>query len=476
MPLDDSVFFATLSELGARLRAKEFTSVQLTTAFLDRFEKSGARYNAVALTLRKAALDKAKLIDDDLKRGRDRGPLHGIPYGAKDLLAVKGSPTQWGATPYAGQIFDEDAAVIRRLDKAGAILLGKLAMVELAGGPSYRYASASATGPGLNPWDVTRWSGGSSSGSGSAVAAGMVTFAIGSETSGSILTPSAFCGITGLRPTYGLVSRAGAMALSWTLDKLGPMARSAEDCAHILQAIAGKDNDDPGSAGKSFYYTPQFVRKFSELTIGYNPDDFDGWADPDARPVFQQALAVFRSFGAKMVEVELPAFPYGPVLTTIMGGEAATIFEELIASGKVDKLADQKQIAGLKATQDILAKDYLRASRIRGQIQRAFRELFVNADVLLAPARNGVASPITEPLDRPSPRTGPPPKSRGLQGLIPAANLAGLPALCVPCGFASNLPVAVQLVGRPFTENTLVAFGKEYQSKTDWHRRKPPAL
>src|SRR5207237_168980 len=191
-------------------------------------------------------------------------------------------------------VFNYNATVIEKLAGVGAVLTGKLSMVELAGGGGYRYASASLTGPGLNPWDRTRWSGGSSSGSGIAVAAGLVPFAIGSETSGSILTPSAFCGITGLRPTYGLVSRYGAMALSWTLDKLGPMCRTAVDCALVLQAIAGSDNNDPGSAGKSFYYLPQFAKPMKELRVGYAPVDFQEWADPAARAAFQQALAVLR--------------------------------------------------------------------------------------------------------------------------------------------------------------------------------------
>ena len=235
----DDIFFASIRELGAKLRAREFSPVELTRAFCDRLERLGPRYNALALSLREQALRKARDADGEFKHDRARGPLHGIPFGVKDLLAVKGHPTTWGAKPYAGQVFDEDARVIEKLNNARAILIGKLAMVELAGGGGYRFPSASLTGPGLNPWDRTRWSGGSSSGPGAAMAAGLVTFALGSETSGSILTPSAFCGVTGLRPTYGLVSRRGAMALSWTLDKIGPMCRSAEDCGFVLQVIAG---------------------------------------------------------------------------------------------------------------------------------------------------------------------------------------------------------------------------------------------
>ncbi len=202
-------------------------------------------------------------------------------------------------------------------------------MVELAGGPSYRYASASLTGPGLNPWDRTRWSGGSSSGSGIAVAAGLVTYALGSETSGSILTPAAFCGVTGLRPTYGLVSRHGAMALSWTLDKIGPMCRSAEDCGHgAARRSRAPMRTIPASAGKSFYYAPQFARDLKDVSVGFAPVDFAEWVDPAARADFGKALETIRSLGVQVVEAKLPEFPYGPVIGTIIASEASAIFED----------------------------------------------------------------------------------------------------------------------------------------------------
>ena len=408
-----------------------------------------------------------------MKRQRFRGPLQGIPFGAKDLLALAKQPTTWGAKPYAGQVFDYTATALKKLSKPGAILLGKLAMVELAGGPSYRYASASLTGPGLNPWDRTCWSGGSSSGSAIAVAAGLVTFALGSETSGSILTPSAFCGITGLRPTYGLVSRYGAMPLSWTLDKIGPMCHSAEDCGLVLESIAGGDDDDPGSAGKSFYYTPQYAPDLKDIRVGFAQVDFDEWADPAARADFAKALEVFRSLGVKLIDAKLPEFPYGPVINTVVSSEASSVFEPLVQSGQVDQLADQKQIAGLKAGLEIPAKDYLRAMRIRSLIQAAFREQFELIDVLLAPARFGPANKIDQPLDRPASER-PTPATAGLGALIPAGNLAGLPALSLPCGFANRMPIAVQLVARPFSENTLLMLGRRFQEHTDWHKRRPP--
>lgn len=470
--LPDDVFFLSITELTAKLRAKEFSAVELARAYCDRLESIGPHYNALALSLRKDALKKAKNADDEIKRERYRA-LQGIPYGAKDLLAYAGHPTTWGAKPYADQVFDESATVIQRLDKAGAVLIGKLAMVELAGGGGYRYPSASLTGPGLNPWDRTRWSGGSSSGSGIATAAGLVVFALGSETSGSIVTPSAFSGVTGLRPTYGLVSRHGAMALSWTLDKIGPLCRSAEDCGLVLQTIAGGDTSDPGSAGKGFAYLPQYARKPQELTIGYHPVDFDEYPADSARPGLKTALEAIKSTGAKMKEIELPDFPYGPILNTVLNGEMGSIFEPLIKSGKVDELADKRQIAGLKASLELPASEYLKAMRVRSLVQNKFRDLFIDIDVLLTPTRLTPAPRITDALDAgPSPM--PRPKARGLTGLIPAGNLAGLPAISLPCGFADQLPIAISLVGRPFTENQLIALGRLYQSQTDWHRRHPP--
>lgn len=468
--LSEELYFSTIAEWNAKLKAKQISAVELARAFSARLEKLGPRYNALALPLTERALKKAKSVDDDIKRDRFRSPLLGIPFGAKDLLSVAGVPTTWGAKPYAAQVFDYDATALQKLDKAGAVLIGKLSMVELAGGGGYRFPAASLFGPGINPWDRGRWSGGSSSGSGSAVAAGLVPFAIGSETSGSILTPSAYCGITGLRPTYGLVSRHGAMPLSWTMDKLGPMCHSADDCGLALAAMAGGDSNDPGSAGKSFYYAPEFARKMEDLRVGYAPVDFAEWAEPSARPAFEKALADIRALGVKVVEAKLPEFPYRAVVDTVIEAEAGSVFEPLIRSGKVDQLSDKKQIAGLKACLGISAADYLKAMRIRGEIKQAFRKLYADIDVLLAPARYGPASKLSDPLDKGI--TGP--QTPGMNVLIGAGNLVGFPALSLPCGFADKLPVAIQLVGLPFSENMLLAIGKQYQSHTDWHRRRPP--
>jgi aspartyl-tRNA(Asn)/glutamyl-tRNA(Gln) amidotransferase subunit A len=469
--LSGDIFFASISELSAGLRAKEFSAVELTKAFCDRLEKIGSSYNALAHSLRDSAIKKAKDVDGDLKRGRTRGPLQGIPYGAKDLLAVKGQPTAWGSRAFAGQVFKEDARVIQKLDQTGAILIGKLAMIELAGGVGYRTAAASATGPAMNPWDRTRWAGGSSSGSAIATAAGLVTFALGSETSGSIITPAAFCGVTGLRPTYGLVSRRGAMSLAWTLDKIGPLCRSVEDCGLVLHAIAGGDSEDPGSADKGFAYVPQFDRKPSDFVVGYAPIDFERVA-PEAHGAFAGALEAVKAMGVKLKEVEIPDFPYGAMVETIIGAEAASIFEDFIRSGRVDQMADPSQADTLKAAIDIPCIDYLKAMRVRSMMRDAFRDsLLRDVDLLLAPARNAPAPRIDAGLGGGGNSVA---GGRGLSGIIPAGNLAGLPAISLPCGFAGGLPVGISLIGRPFYENFIVALGKAFQTHTDWHKRKPP--
>ena len=253
-PITEDVLFASVRELGQWIRSGEISAVALAEGYLNRLETLGPKLGAVATVTRDLALKEALACETEIKAGRYLGPLHGIPYGVKDLLATKGIPTTWGAAPYKDQVFPEDATVIRKLREAGAVLVAKLAMVELAGGFGYDTADASLTGPCRTPWNTDYWSGGSSSGPGAAVAAGLVAFAIGSETSGSIITPAAFCGVSGLRPTYGRVSRRGAMALSWTMDKLGPMCRCADDCGLVLAAIAGPDPLDPSAAANPFKY------------------------------------------------------------------------------------------------------------------------------------------------------------------------------------------------------------------------------
>ena len=471
--LDESIIaFASIPELSALLQKHEISSSELTDLFSDRLKNIGPKYNALACSLEKRGRRAAKDADFDLKRERFRSPLQGIPYAAKDLLAVADYPTTWGAKPFADQVFDYDATVIARLSSAQAILIGKLAMVELAGGGGYSSASASLQGPGLNPWNKSYWSGGSSSGSGIAVAAGLVPYALGSETSGSIITPATYCGVTGLRPTYGLVSRHGAMPLSWTLDKIGVLARSAEDCALVLRHIAGRDDDDPGSARKSFYYTAKYYRKVSDFKIGYAEIDFSDWCAEPLRPAFANALSVIKSLGAQMVETKLPDFPYGTVIGAIIDSEAASIFEQFIKGGRVNELADQSQIDGLKASLTYSALDYLTAMRVRTQIQTAFRELFTSVDLLVAPAHFDPPDRADQPFDESPPKR---PDRKGVgAGLVQASNLCGFPAISVPCGFANGLPIGLQIVGPAFDENRLIQIAREFQNRTDFHKQRPP--
>lgn len=419
----------------------------------------------------------------DRTRATARSVLHGVPYGAKDLVAAKGAPTTWGAPPYRTQRFDQDATIITKLRRAGAVLAAKLAMVELAGGGGYRYPSASLQGPGRNPWNVERWSGGSSSGSGSAVAAGLVPWAIGSETSGSIGTPAAFCGVTGLRPTYGLVSRHGAMALSWTLDKLGPMARTADDCGLALQVMAGPDPADPTLSGKRFvplsgHAAASAVRA---ARLGFAEEDL-GHATPEAKRALERGIAELRKVVPTVTRAVLPTdLPYGPMVGTVYGAEGATIFGELIDSGRVDLLIDKRQVAGLKHGSEIRARDYLQAQRLRAILSARFRALFEDVDVIVGPGRTSTAPPIDAPLDGRPPGVGSlttPPKADapgpGNTALIPAGNLAGLPAIFFPCGFGTDgLPVGLQVVGPPFSEPLLVAIVSAYQRETGHHLKRP---
>ncbi len=467
-----------MGELRTALRERSVSAVELADEFCDLLERIGPTYNAIATVTRERARREAARADTALKRG-DTRPLLGIPYGAKDLLAAKGAPTTWGAPPYRDQVFDNDATVIALLGRAGSVLAAKLAMVELAGGGGYRYPSASLQGPGRNPWNTEHWSGGSSSGSGAAVAGGLVPFALGSETSGSIGTPSAYCGVTGVRPTYGLVSRHGAMALSWTLDKIGPMARSADDASQVLEAIAGPDKDDETSANRK--YRPLDGRDVHQqvraVRVAFAEEDIADHASESAKAALENGIAEFKRIVPSFHRATLPAdMPFGPMVGTVYGAEGATIFAELIEGERFEELVDARQKAGLRAALDIRARDYLQAMRLRVRLSRAFDEIFHGADVILSAGRTITATPVTQPLDiPPSTASNPPPSRRpGNIGLIAAGNLAGLPAIFFPCGLGTDgLPVGLQLVGRAFSEPLLIALVSAYQRETDHHTKRP---
>jgi aspartyl-tRNA(Asn)/glutamyl-tRNA(Gln) amidotransferase subunit A len=465
----DDLSFLSVRELSARLRGRSLSPVALAEHSLERLERLGPRYNAVVTLMRDSALAEARVAERELKAGRARGPLHGIPYGVKDLVATRGVPTTWGAAPYREQVFDYDATVVERLRRAGAVLVAKLAMVELAGGMGYNHADASFTGPGLTPWNTAFWSGGSSSGPGSAVAAGLVPFAIGSETSGSILTPSAFCGVTGLRPTYGLVSRHGAMALCWTLDKLGPMARGADDCALVLAAIAGKDPRDPSTLEATFtWMTPRPPGRRVRLAV---PKGATEKVQPAVRENFDRALESLKDLVEVTRDVEWPDFPWGPAVSAIVGAEGAAAFIDLIESGKLEQLRCPADRRGGYASTLIPAVDYLQAMRLRRPMKRALAALFERFDAFVSPTRASVAYPADKNFEDvyPDVSGGPP--------VIPAGNLCGLPALCLPNGFGENgLPTSMTFLGPALSEGLLARVAHSYQHRTDWHRRRPPEV
>jgi len=475
----EEVFFASVRDLGAMLRSRRLSTVELTEGYLQRLETMGPKLGALVTLTRELALAQAHRANQELIAGKDRGPLHGIPYGAKDLLATKGIPTTWGAEPLRQQMFDYDAAVVERLHEGGAVLLGKLAMVELAGGMGYNNPDASFTGPGRTPWNPDHWSGGSSSGSGAAVAAGLVGFAIGSETSGSILTPATFCGVAGLRPTYGLVPRYGAMALCWTLDKLGPLCRSADDCGLVLSAIAGPDPRDPATQGE-FRYPKRALLAEPKRTfrLGVIKDGTAG-ADPDVAASFARSLAVLRTFATVEEDVPFPDFPWGAAVGTIVDAEGAAAFRDLIESGGTRQLRDRTDRIGGYQMMTTSAIDYLQALRVRVPMRKALDDLLARYDALVCPTRGALSPPIGYDFDKPpgGPPPSPSPTAPRAPATIPAGNLAGLPALCVPNGLGkNNLPTSLQFLGRAFSEATLVALADRYQQDTDWHTKRPPLI
>ena len=461
---DDDLAFAPLSLLGARLRSGEVSAVELARFFLDRLEKHGSKYNCVVTVTRDLAIEQARQADADLKAGRDRGPLHGIPYGAKDLLATRGIPTTWGCAPYKDRVIDHDATVVTRLRQAGAVLAAKLSMVEVAGGMGYHQANASLTGPGLNPWKRSQWSGGSSSGSGSAVAAGLVPFAIGTETWGSITTPSSYCGLTGLRPTYGRVSRAGAMALSWTLDKIGPMARTAHDCGLVLDAIAGPDPDENSTTDRPFQYppadTPGRPWKLAVIKDGVKN------AQPEVRDNFERALDVFKALGT-IEEIELPALPFDAVASTVLSAEKASAFEEMVAAGDTFKLTAPEDHTGGFAEQAVLATDYLRAQRLRARLCRALDDWLAPFDAVLTVPTADAAPTADGPFE----------DSHSHISMGGPGNVCGTPAIVVPTGLTRDgLPTALQLDGRAYSENRLLALAVAFQNATAWHAQHPEVI
>ncbi len=449
----------TISELATRIRKRELSPVALTEAYLERSATTGKRLNAYATLMPDRALAEAREAEREIAAGRYRGILHGIPYAAKDLLAAKGAPTSWGAKTYEGQTFDYDANVIRRLRDAGAVLLGKAAMIELAGGMGYRYGTASISGGAKNPWDERCWTCGSSSGSGAIVAAALAAFAIGTETWGSIVCPSTYTGISGLRPTFGRVGRSGAMALSYSMDKIGPMARSAADCATVLDAISGHDAGDRGSLAES---DAKFVhqRTTRRLRIGRVTNAWTS-VDPEIAAITERAFTVLREAGATIVDVKLPEGPWEMAAGVTIQVEGASAFDTLIDSGRLAQLTDPGSRIGGYVNQTVSGADYLRAQRIRSIIQQKMDAMFQDVDVLAAASLPIAATTMETNLETDLAFSDP------LGGI---GNFVGLPAISVPSGFtAKKLPAGFQFVGRVLEDSTVVAAAELFQSRTKWH-------
>ncbi|MBI2836037.1 MAG: amidase [Acidobacteria bacterium] len=463
--LAEDVLYWSIGELASRLHSRELSAVDLVESFLARIDRIDPHLHAFVTVTRDVALAEAHRAEQEIRAGRYRGPLHGIPYGVKDLLATKGIPTTWGAPPLAKQIFDHDATVISKLREAGAILLGKLAMIELAGGLGYTIPGASATGATRNPWRTDRWTCGSSSGAGAAVASALVTFAIGSETWGSIVCPASFSGISGLRPTFGRISRYGAMPLSWSLDKLGPMARTAEDCEIVLQAIAGWDPKDTWSVNEPLAL-PAPAGDARRFKAGYLRAATLKGLEPGVARAYDTAVRALAASGMKVQEVTLPDLPFEAVANVFVACEATAAFDELFRDGRVRQLVDRDSPLAQAAARMVTGTDFVKASRVRALGQRMVADFFAEWDVLLAPGEPMTAFAADASF-------------ADLEWSDPVGamgNLCGLPAIAVPCGWGKdNLPVGLTIVAGAFEDRKVLAAAKLYQETTDWHRAHPPA-
>lgn len=443
----DDLAFASLTELASLVARREVSSVELTRLYLDRLARYDPQLLCVIHRTEERALAAAERADRELAAGGWRGPLHGIPWGAKDLLAARGATTTWGSAPFREQVIDEDAAVVERLEAAGAVLVAKLTLGELAWGDVW------FGGMTRNPWKLEQGSSGSSAGPAAATAAGLVGFAVGSETWGSIVSPCSRCGVTGLRPTFGRVSRRGAMALSWTMDKLGPIARSVEDCALVFAAISGADPRDPFSAGPAFRW-PRAIDPRA-LRVGWVPALFERAprkGSEEDREHERAALARLADLGLHLVPFDLPQQPIEP-LSMILLAEAGAAFDELARSGGVRQMRRQTRDSWpnvLRAARFIPAVEYLRAMRVRTLLMRELERRLQEVDLYLAP-------------------------SFGDNLLL--TNLTGHPQVVVPNGFRRDgTPTSLTFTGKLYGEAELLTVAKLYQEATDFHRRRPPAF
>lgn len=439
---NDLAYYSIL-QLASLVKNKKLSSLALTEFFLDRLKKYGDTLQSVITITEDLALQQARQADAEIKAGRYRGPLHGIPYGLKDLFAVKGYKTTWGSTPYMDQSIEEDAYVYTQLKEAGAVLCAKLSLGALA------YNNKWFGGETKNPWNLQQGSSGSSAGSAASVVAGLLPFTIGTETLGSIVSPSTRCGATGLRPTFGTVSRSGGMVLSWSMDKPGPICRSAEDDAIVFYYIKGTDGKDPGSVNHAFNYDQK--KDIRKLRIAYAENYFKR-LNKDA-PEWK-VLDVYRSMGAEVKAVNFPdsaIYPYN-LVSPILYSESAAAFDELTRSNRDDLIERQDKDFwpnSFRSARLIPAVEYINANRYRSELCKAVQDFMKDYDVVIVPTYAGNQLSIT--------------------------NLTGNPVVCMPMGFNRNgWPVSITLLGRLYDEASILEAAKAYQDRTDHHKKRPP--
>jgi len=436
----NNLAFYSIGQLAELIKTKKITSTELTKFFLDRLKKYDPILECVVTLTEELALEQAATADKEIRDGNYRGLLHGIPYGAKDLLAVKNYKTTWGAMPYKDQMFSEDATVIKKLEEAGAVIVAKLSMGALAWGDVW------FGGKTRNPWDLSQGSSGSSAGSASATSAGLVPFAIGTETWGSIVSPATVCGVSGLRPTYGRVSRTGAMALSWTMDKIGPICRNTEDLAIVFNSIYAPDANDQTLYEFPFSYTHKIDLK--DLKIGYLKSDFD--KDYPFHKNDSLSLEKLKSLGANLIPIDLPDFPVRNI-SFILSVEAAAAFDELTRTNKDDLLVRQIKNAWpnvFRSARFIPAVEYINANRIRYSLIQKMQKLFTDIDLYIAPSWEGDNLLLT--------------------------NLTGHPCVVVPNGFSDDVTqTSISFIGQLFDEGKIIAVAKAFQDLTEHHLKHP---
>lgn len=473
--MNDALCYQTIEQLAPQLKAGKLSPVALTEAYLQRIEALDPKVNCFITVTRHLALEQAKKAEQEIKAKKYKGVLHGIPYAVKDLVATKGIRTTWGSRLFVDQVPDYDGTVVEKLRDAGAILLGKLSMTELAGGPP----NAAFNGPVHNPWKLSHWTTGSSTGPGACAAAGFAAFAIGSETTASILGPASACGVAGFRPTYGRVSRYGAMPLSWTMDKLGPLARSAADCATVFQAIHGADPRDPTSVGGAFTFDPK--AKMAGKRIGLVKREFDQLSAA-MKPTYNEAIRILKEMGCVVEEMDLPPYPYSIVSRMVWQVEGGTVFEEYARRGRLqEELINKNKWLGWKAAMLMPAADYMKLLRIRHAIILDTIKLFERFDVLISPRSPTGARPIVTPTPaagtegRPAAEAETPGGGGGGGAQLGTlGNVAGLPGVSVPCGFTeTGLPVALQFVGAAMGDAKVLEVAHAYEQATAWHERRP---